>query len=156
MLDHCKNFSDLKVLCPSMVDLAKAISASIPNLKVLSLQCCLVEKEALVYILNNMKNLEVLNLCHCFIVDEGLLRPGYAYVARALDNSIIERASRMKQFLFCDADSCRVCPLMFVTEGSSIAVVRLWNLAKGHSEYTCSTLIWRRNHLLGNHYCMVS
>lgn len=127
----------------------------IPNLKVSSLQCSLVEKEALVYILNNMKNLEVLNLCHCLIVD-GLPRPGYAYVARALDNSIIQRASRMKQFLFCDADSCRVCQLMFVTEGSSgWSDFGIWR-RDTVSEYTCSTLIWRRNHLLGNHYCMVS
>lgn len=116
---HCKNFSELKVLWPFMVDLAKAIAASIPNLKVLSLQCILVEKEAFVYILNNMKNLEMLNLCHCLIVDEGLPRPGYAYVARALDNSKIERASRMKKFLFCDADSCRIGQLMFVTGVSS-------------------------------------
>nr|XP_011465615.1 PREDICTED: F-box/LRR-repeat protein At3g48880-like [Fragaria vesca subsp. vesca] len=116
---HCKNFSELKVFCPFVVGFAKTIATYIPNLKVLSLQGSLVEKEALVYLLNNTKKLEVLNLCHCLIVDEGLPAPGYAYAALALDMSIMERASEMKNFLVCNADYCHVCQLMFITEGNS-------------------------------------
>ncbi|XP_051122933.1 F-box/LRR-repeat protein At3g48880 isoform X2 [Andrographis paniculata] len=105
---HCKNFSELKVMGPFDVVFASTLAAYLPNLKVLSLRCTLLFKDALMVLLNDMKSLEVLNISHCIVVEPPSGQT-HRRVAVELDSSIFERACRLKQFLTCTSDECVMC-----------------------------------------------
>ncbi|PON86440.1 F-box domain containing protein [Trema orientale] len=107
----CKNFSELKIMCPLDIDFAHAIVVNTPNLKVLSLRCTVVFREALQFLLLNMEHLEVLNLTHCLVVSYSR-RAGYLVVYREIDEDIIENASNLKKFLTCKKTSCSMCKVV--------------------------------------------
>ena len=86
---YCKNFTELKLMCPFDYDFAKAIILHTPQLKVLSLHCIVVFKEALIYSLQNLKHLEVLNLSHCLMVSDIQEGVGYLVVYLRVDDEII-------------------------------------------------------------------
>lgn len=66
---NCKNFSELKLTCNFNLDYANAIVKYVPKLKVLSLRATIVfNKEILICILDDLKHLEALNICHCEFV----------------------------------------------------------------------------------------
>ncbi|XP_026656717.2 F-box/LRR-repeat protein At3g48880-like [Phoenix dactylifera] len=111
----CKNFSELKIMGTFDVYFASAIASSLPKLKVLSVRCSIISKEALLLILNVMDNLEVLNISHCLL--EGHTAAGQKQVFRELDHSICERASRLREFFHCQSSSCTTCRRMIKDEG---------------------------------------
>ncbi|KAF6133937.1 hypothetical protein GIB67_040701 [Kingdonia uniflora] len=112
----CKNFTQLKVMGPCDVSFATAIANHIPNLKVLSLRCSMLHKEALVIILEQLQQLEVLNISHCLLVEVPPL-PASKKVFRELDLTIIEKSLRLKQFFTCQDDLCLLCQLTIADDG---------------------------------------
>lgn len=105
---NCKNFSELKIMGPCDVLCASTLVAYLPKLKVLSLRCSLLNKDALLIILDGLKHLEVLNISHCLLI-EVPPHPAPKRVVRELDPCILERASRLRLFLTCMEDSCLMC-----------------------------------------------
>ncbi|KAK3220757.1 hypothetical protein Dsin_014727 [Dipteronia sinensis] len=106
---NCKNFSELKVMGPFDVYFAETlVSAHLPKLKVLSLRCSMLNKDALILILDGLSNLEVLNISHCVLI-ESQPPPAPKKVITKLDESILEKASRLREFLTCMDDSCLMC-----------------------------------------------
>ncbi|GER25256.1 F-box family protein [Striga asiatica] len=104
----CKNFSELKIMGPCDVLFASSLATFLPDLKVLSLRCSTLSRDALLIILDGMIGLEVLNLSHCMIVEVPPY-PGARRVVMELDKGLIERASRLKGFLTCMSGSCEMC-----------------------------------------------
>ena len=105
---NCKNFSELKIMGPCDMLCATTLVAYLPKLKVLSLRCTMLNKDALILILEGLQHLEVLNISHCLLV-EVLPHPAQKRVLKELDHSIIERASRLRVFLTCMEDTCIMC-----------------------------------------------
>lgn len=105
---NCKNFAELKIMGNFNKSFAYTIVHFLPNLKVLSLRCSMVIKESLVIILDGLKHLEVLNISHCHIVDVPP-PPARRRILRELDDSILEKASGLRQFFTCMNDSCIMC-----------------------------------------------
>ncbi|KAI3808820.1 hypothetical protein L1987_24781 [Smallanthus sonchifolius] len=83
---------------------------------VLSLRCSTVYLNALLLILDGLKNLEVLNISHCLIVDA---QPPSATrkLVEKLDDSVLEKGSRLKEFFTCMDDSCTMCEITRRDEG---------------------------------------
>ncbi|KAK9276286.1 hypothetical protein L1049_005817 [Liquidambar formosana] len=113
---NCKNFCELKIMCPFDMEFATAITTRLPKLKVLSLRCSMLFKEALVHILNYLEHLEVLNISHCLLLDIPQ-SPAPSRVFRELDASILEKASRLREFLTCQENSCTMCQYTINDEG---------------------------------------
>lgn len=101
----CKNFSELKIMGPCDVNFASSLATFLPNLKVLSIRCSVLLREALIIILEDLHGLEVLNISHCLLVDS----PTPRKVLKGFDKSILEKASRLKKFVTCMTDSCTMC-----------------------------------------------
>ncbi|GMN32238.1 hypothetical protein TIFTF001_003574 [Ficus carica] len=107
---HCKNFSEMKILSPFHLDFAKAIIAHVPNLKVLSLQCVVVYKDAVLHLLTNMKHLEVLNLTHSVVADFNPQHgPEQNLFFQRVNGEISERAVHLKKFILCTDELCPKC-----------------------------------------------
>lgn len=105
---NCKNFSELKIMGPCDILCASTLVRCLPKLKVLSLRCSLLNKDALLIILDGLKHLEVLNISHCLLI-EVPPHPAPKRVVRELDPCILERASRLRLFRTCMEDSCLMC-----------------------------------------------
>ncbi|GMJ14936.1 snc1-influencing plant E3 ligase reverse genetic screen 4 [Hibiscus trionum] len=106
--NNCKNFSELKVMGPFDNFFAATIIKYLPKIRVLSLRCSMLLKDALISILDNLQNLEVLNISHCLLI-EIPPHPSPRRVMRELDQSIVEKASRLREFVTCMKDSCIMC-----------------------------------------------
>ncbi|PIA27674.1 hypothetical protein AQUCO_07600085v1, partial [Aquilegia coerulea] len=112
---NCKNFTELKIMDgPFDILIAANISYYLPKLKVLSLRCSLIHEEAISFILENMKHLEVLNLSHSLFVIEPE-KP--QWFLTTLDNSILEKASRLKRLITCENICCAFCQRMAIDKG---------------------------------------
>lgn len=112
----CKKLAELKIMGPFDIYFASAIVAFLPNLKVLSLRCSMVNKDALIIILEGLKQLEVLNISHAVIfVSPG--PPAPKKLLKELDISILEKAEGLRQFLRCMDDSCIMCQRTRSDEG---------------------------------------
>lgn len=119
---NCKNFTQLKVMGSFDMNFALAIAANIPKLKVLSVRCSMLMKEALLYILDVMEDLEVLNISHCFLLEgRSTTFPGSRMV-KELEESILCKTSRLREFLYCQSSSCITCQRMILDEG----LMRWW------------------------------
>ncbi|XP_077223915.1 F-box/LRR-repeat protein At3g48880-like isoform X1 [Tasmannia lanceolata] len=105
---NCKNFTQLKIMGPCNIFLASSIVTFLPKLKVLSLRCSKLFKEALVMILDSLEHLEVLNISHCLLI-EAPPPPAPVRVFRELDEAIVEKASRLREFFHCQRASCVLC-----------------------------------------------
>ncbi|XP_062150422.1 F-box/LRR-repeat protein At3g48880 isoform X3 [Alnus glutinosa] len=105
---NCKNFSKLKIMGPCNNSFACTLATHLPKLKVLSLRCSIIEKDALIIILDSLLHLEVLNISHCLLI-EVRLRPAPKRVVGEIDQSIREKASRLREFITCTKDSCIMC-----------------------------------------------
>ncbi|XP_052203501.1 F-box/LRR-repeat protein At3g48880 isoform X2 [Diospyros lotus] len=105
---NCKNFSELKVIGPCDTLYASALTKFLPGLKVLSLRCSRISKEALNTILEGLPNLEVLNISHSLIIDVPQL-PASPRVLKDLDQSILKKAGRLRRFFTCTDDNCTMC-----------------------------------------------
>ncbi|KAI9109929.1 hypothetical protein K1719_018970 [Acacia pycnantha] len=64
----CPNFSELKLTCHLTLKIATTMAKHVPKLKVLSLQSVRMNKNALVYVVKKLEELEVLNVTHGFVV----------------------------------------------------------------------------------------
>ncbi|KAK8656030.1 hypothetical protein V6N13_108589 [Hibiscus sabdariffa] len=106
--NNCKNFSELKVMGPFDNFFAATIIMYLPNIRVLSLRCSMLVKDTLISILDELRNLEVLNISHCLLI-EIPPPPAPRRIMRELDQSILEKASRLREFLTCMNDSCSMC-----------------------------------------------
>ncbi|KAK7813872.1 f-box/lrr-repeat protein [Quercus suber] len=113
---NCKNFRELKIMGPCDKFFASTLATFLPTLKVLSLRCLMLYKEALIIVLDSLPHLEVLNISHCLLI-EVLPPPGPKKVVSEIDQSIIEKASRLREFLTCMNDSCTMCQRTKIDEG---------------------------------------
>ncbi|KAI4351766.1 hypothetical protein L6164_006088 [Bauhinia variegata] len=104
---NCTNFSELKIMGPCDMYFASSLSAFLPKLKVLSLRCSVLIKDVLILILDSLKHLEVLNISHCILVE--ILPPPQQKRAVRIDESIRQKASRLRQFITCMEESCIMC-----------------------------------------------
>ncbi|KVI10126.1 F-box domain, cyclin-like protein [Cynara cardunculus var. scolymus] len=123
---HCKKFSELKIMGVCDIEFVQSLVQYVPNLKVLSLRCSILYKDALLLVLNGLMNLEVLNISHSLIV-EGPPPPAPIKVVEELDESILEKGSRLREFLTCMNDSCIMCQRMKMDEG----LMRWYRYEKG-------------------------
>ncbi|OAY48281.1 F-box/LRR-repeat protein At3g48880 isoform X3 [Manihot esculenta] len=106
--NNCRNFSELKVMGPFDVSFASTLAEYLPKLKVLSLRCSMLIKDALILMLDRLQCLEVLNISHCLLI-ETPAPPAPRRIIKELDQTILEKASRLREFLTCMADSCIMC-----------------------------------------------
>ena len=111
----CKNFTELKVMGSFDHQFAYAILQFLPKLKVLSLRCSKVTMDALQYLLHSMEYLEVLNISHSLLLV--IASNGRKQVVHELDGQILERASRLREFHYCQSRTCIACQRMVVDEG---------------------------------------
>ncbi|MQM21172.1 hypothetical protein Taro_054204 [Colocasia esculenta] len=111
----CKNFSQLKIMGTFDVNFALSIHTNLPRLKVLSVRCSRLSKDALLFILDKMENLEVLNISHCLIT-EGPASSSKR-ILRELDSTILEKALRLHEFFYCMDSTCISCRRMKTDEG---------------------------------------
>ncbi|KAJ1278393.1 hypothetical protein BS78_04G076000 [Paspalum vaginatum] len=111
----CKSFTELKIMGSFDQQFASAILQFLPKLKVLSLRCSKVSMDALHCLLNSMEYLEVLNISHCLLLV--IAQNGRKQVVHELDSPIRERASRLREFHYCQSRSCIACQRMVVDEG---------------------------------------
>ena len=102
-----KKISMLKVVGPCDKLFASALASFLLNLEILSLRCMVLSKPALALILEELKKLKVLNISHCAITEDSPLEP--MRILTKLDKSILEKASRLDEFLTCMSDSCIMC-----------------------------------------------
>ncbi|XP_043699209.1 F-box/LRR-repeat protein At3g48880-like [Telopea speciosissima] len=112
----CKNFTELKLMGPCDVLFASTLATWLPKLKVLSLRCTVLTKEALILILDSMMHLEVLNISHC-VLREVPEPPAPKRVLLELDETIIGKASRLREFYTCLEDSCLMSQRTKADEG---------------------------------------
>ncbi|KAJ4949959.1 hypothetical protein NE237_026791 [Protea cynaroides] len=112
----CKNFRELKLMGPCDAVFASTLATWLPKLKVLSLRCSTLERDALILILDSLMHLEVLNISHCLLV-EVPDPPAPRKILTELDETIIEKASRLREFYSCMDDSCIMCQRMKDDEG---------------------------------------
>ncbi|XP_043698105.1 F-box/LRR-repeat protein At3g48880-like [Telopea speciosissima] len=112
----CKNFTELKLMGSCDVLFASTLATWLPKLKVLSLRCSMLTMEALILILDSLMDLEVLNISHCLLL-EVPEPPAPKRVLRELDETVIEKASRLREFYTCQEDSCLMCQRMKDDEG---------------------------------------
>ncbi|KAI3508274.1 hypothetical protein L1887_23280 [Cichorium endivia] len=132
---NCKNFSKLKIMGPCDMLFAHTLASCLPNLKVLSLRCSILYKDALIILLDGLKHLEVLNISHCVII-EVPPPPAPRKVLKSIDESIIEKASGIKEFLTCIDDFCVMCERTKLDEG----LMRWYRYEEGlwkEDEVTC-------------------
>jgi hypothetical protein len=111
----CKNFTELKVMGSFDHQFASAILQFLPKLKVLSLRCSKVTMDALQSLLHSMEYLEVLNISHSLLL--AIAANGRKQVVHELDGQILERASRLREFHYCQSRTCIACQRMVVDEG---------------------------------------
>jgi len=102
----CKNFSELKIMGPCDIFFASTLVEFLPNLKVLSLRCSTIWRDALIIILDGLLNLEVLNISHCLLIEAP---PPPAPALNEIDGYILEKASRLREFFTCMDNSCIMC-----------------------------------------------
>ncbi|ONK57078.1 uncharacterized protein A4U43_C10F16380 [Asparagus officinalis] len=113
---NCKNFSSLKIMGNFDVHFASTIASYLPNLKTLSLRCSILTKEALLFILDCMDHLEILNVSHCFLL-ESLSTVGRKQIIKEMDCAILEKARKLHEFHYCMSTSCVTCQRMISDEG---------------------------------------
>ncbi|KAJ7969981.1 F-box/LRR-repeat protein [Quillaja saponaria] len=113
---NCKNFHELKIMGPFDIVFASSLAMYLPKLRVLSLRCSMLYKDALIFILESLQYLEVLNISHCLLV-EALPPPARRRVIKEIDQSIWEKAARLLEFHTCMEDSCIMCQRTETDEG---------------------------------------
>ncbi|XP_004308097.1 PREDICTED: F-box/LRR-repeat protein At3g48880-like [Fragaria vesca subsp. vesca] len=109
--NHCSNFRELKIMGRFDVRFASTLVGTyLPNLKVMSLRCSQLVREALITILDGLPQLEVLNIAHCVLLIEPPRRNQPLQIVEELDEVILEKASRLERFITCtQIDRCIMC-----------------------------------------------
>ncbi|XP_031394860.1 F-box/LRR-repeat protein At3g48880 isoform X2 [Punica granatum] len=104
----CQNFSQLKIMGPFGMIFASSLTTYLPGLKVLSLQFSLVYKDALVHILDDLPQLEVLNISHCVLLEINP-PPFPRRIIKHTHPVILSKASRLREFYYCTNEFCIMC-----------------------------------------------
>ncbi|PHT53158.1 Membrane steroid-binding protein 2 [Capsicum baccatum] len=81
-----------------------------------SMRYIVLSKPALIIILVGFKELEVLNISHCLIIEDP--PPAPMKVLTKLDESVLEKAFRSHKFLTCMSDSCIISQRLEMMKGS--------------------------------------
>lgn len=81
-----------------------------------SISYIVLSKPALIIILVGFKELEVLNISHCLIIEDP--PPAPMKVLTKLDELILEKAFRLHKFLTCMSDSCIISQRLEMMKGS--------------------------------------
>ena len=113
---NCNNFRELKIMGPFYLLLADSLVEFLPRLKILSLRCAVLWKDALLCILEGLKNLKVLNISHCLLIESWELNEPMV-TADLNDESILKAASGLREFLTCTKESCPLCKRVVEDEG---------------------------------------
>ncbi|CAL1404994.1 unnamed protein product [Linum trigynum] len=114
--NNCANFCELKIMGPFDIFFATTLVTHLSRIKVLSLRCSMLLKDALIIILDGLQSLEVLNISHCLLI-EIPPPPEPRRVMKELDDTIRQKASRLGQFLTCMEESCVMCQRTKADEG---------------------------------------
>lgn len=111
---HCPNFTELKIMGPFNIRCASALVQYTPYLKILSLRCSIIYKNALIAILEGLQYLEILNISHTIIMEDSPIAPR---IILGLDDSTREMGARVPKFIICEESSCVMCERMMADEG---------------------------------------
>jgi hypothetical protein len=112
---HCKNFRELKIMGPCDMFFASTLAAFVPKLRVLSLRCTALYRDALILILDGLEHLEVLNISHCILMEGPPPQP--KKIIKKIDPIVRQKASRLREFITCMEDSCIMCQRTRTDEG---------------------------------------
>ncbi|XP_031264173.1 F-box/LRR-repeat protein At3g48880-like [Pistacia vera] len=115
---NCKNFNELKIMGPFDVLFASIIVKFLSNLKVLSSRCSAIVKDALLLVLDDLPNLEVLYISHSLLIESppfSLVMP--KKIIKKPDKIILEKAAQLREFLTCIEHSCIMCQRTRSDEG---------------------------------------
>lgn len=107
-----RTFRELKVMGRIDPFFAENLVQYLPNLKVLSLRCTAIHREALLTILDKLESLEVLNISHSYLVvmQQHPEKKKKKIIVRELDKTIMEKASKLKRFVTCmEYKTCVMC-----------------------------------------------
>jgi len=106
----CKKFRELKVMGRLNMQFASSLTINLPNLRVLSIRCSGLVKEALILILDSLQYLEVLNISHsCFVEPVPDSEEGYRFISDIETDIISKKASKLREFHTCMKESCIMC-----------------------------------------------
>ncbi|XP_028787384.1 F-box/LRR-repeat protein At3g48880-like [Neltuma alba] len=127
---YCRNFSELKLTCHLTLKIARTLTKHVPKLKVLSLQSVRMNKNALVYLVRQLKELQVLNVTHGFIIsgnrpDNTIVHPQHAVPI------LLQNIPRKPTLMNCKGH-CLKCQEVFI-----------WNMMNKWREP--KELIWRND-----------
>nr|XP_004493022.2 F-box/LRR-repeat protein At3g48880-like [Cicer arietinum] len=101
------NILRLKFTCYFDLDQAEALVKYTPNLKELSIRNILVNMRGLCLVLNSLKHLEVVNICHSLIMDN--LEGGFE-IYDPIDHILkYVDVSCLKKLIICEKNSCLRC-----------------------------------------------
>ncbi|XP_050229534.1 F-box/LRR-repeat protein At3g48880-like [Mercurialis annua] len=113
---YCTKLTELKVMSPFDHDFANTLFIYLPKLKVLSLRCTMVHKDALRLAFMLFDDLKVLNISHSLLVD--LFPYEIPTMFRLEDDaSMAEQASRLTTFLSCQSTACVMCQRVYNDAG---------------------------------------
>lgn len=140
---NCRNFRELKIMGPFDLLFASTLNMYLPKLKVLSLRCTTLNRDALILILDGLQNLEVLNISHCLLIDVPLA-PAPKKIIKKLDRTILQKAARLRKFLTCMEDSCIMCQRTKNDEG----IMRWYKYEEGlwKDDEVSSLALWLPEH----------
>ncbi|ESQ31921.1 hypothetical protein EUTSA_v10005421mg [Eutrema salsugineum] len=116
---NCKNFRELKEMGPIELLFAQNLVQILPNIKVLSLRCNSIDRDALIKILDELKSLEVLNISHSYLVVQKLEKNKKKLnIVKEVDDEIMDKASKLRQFVTCmKHETCVMCQRTEKDEG---------------------------------------
>lgn len=107
---NCTKLRELKVMGTIDLCFVENLVKFLPQVKVLSLRCNSIHQDALLKILDEMKGLEVLNVCHCYILVPEETFPDWS--------TILEKASKLKRVMSCySPQTCVMCRRACEDEG---------------------------------------
>ncbi|KAK7256685.1 hypothetical protein RIF29_30141 [Crotalaria pallida] len=113
---HCKYISEIKFTCNFEEYHADALITNTPRLKIISIRTKSVNVNALIRILQFLKDLEVINICHSIIWDKPAGSHLDLYNIRDLEKVL--DISLLRKLLFCQSNRCRYCKNISNNNGS--------------------------------------
>lgn len=111
---NCPNFSQLKLTCHLTLKISRALVKHVPKLKVLSLQSVRLNKNALVYLVKHLKELEVLNVSHGFIISGNRVNNTVVYPLHMIPQLLNKIPRKPTTLMYCDG-YCAMCQEVFVS-----------------------------------------
>ncbi|RYR15102.1 hypothetical protein Ahy_B04g071826 [Arachis hypogaea] len=108
---YCKGITGLKFTTGFKMDHARALIEHTPNLKFLSLQSIIVSFRTLYCVLENLKHLEIINLCHSLIIDKPDTSNWVVlYIFHQLQHHQWPLLHRLRKILTCQSNNgCVTC-----------------------------------------------